>query len=66
MNDKEMILKIEYLVKKYIPERKQLIELVKKDADSIKYILAEMDRYKRLEYANDDLELIQDIVFFYV
>ena len=36
MNETEVIMKIEYLLRKYLPEREDLTELVRKDTDSIK------------------------------
>lgn len=64
MNETEVISKIEYLVKKYVPGRDDLIELLRKDTDSIKYILAEISRYKKEEYDDNDRELIKEIAFF--
>lgn len=66
MNREEIILKVEYLVEKYVPERKDLVELIKEDIDSVKYILAEIGRYKTREYDNNDKEIIKDIAFFYI
>ena len=66
MSKEEVISKIEYLVLKYVPERSDLIELINKDIDSIKYVLAEISRYKKNEYGENDKEIIKDIAFFYI
>ena len=66
MSKEEVISKIEYLVLKYVPERSDLIELISKDIDSIKYVLAEISRYKKNEYDENDKEIIKDIAFFYI
>lgn len=66
MNNKELIFNIEYLVNKYVPMRRDLIELISKDDDAVKYILAEVSRCKTKDYDNEDKELLKDISFFYI
>lgn len=66
MDRKKLQRNIIYLIDEYIPDRSDLKKLIKEDIDCVKHILAEIDKYKRKEYINEDLELIQDIVFYYV
>ena len=54
-----------YLVNKYAPQRVELIELLKQDTDSVKYVLAEIDKEKIIPYQSNDIALIQDIFFYY-
>lgn len=66
MNKKQLQRNIIYLIDEYIPDRGDLKKLINEDIDSVKHILAEIDNYKQKEYVNEDLDLIQDIVFHYV
>lgn len=66
MNNEEIQSNMEYLLNKYIPERQDLKKLIKEDFGCVKYILAGIDLHKKQEYADDDLKLIRDIVFYYV
>ena len=53
------------LIEKYIPDRNDLKELIKEDTDSVKYIVAEIDRYKTKSYEEVDLDIIKDVFFFW-
>lgn len=66
MNVKQLQQNLIYLIEKYISDREDLKKLICEDADSAKYILAQIDKYKSCEYTDDDMELIKDIVFYYV
>ena len=66
MNETEVITKMEYLVKKYLPEREDLTELVREDTDSIKYVMAQISKCKKKEYDNDDRDIIKEIAFYYI
>lgn len=55
-----------YLINKYIPGREDLIILIHNDSDSVKYILSEIDRNRICMYSDDDLNLIKEIVYYYV
>lgn len=66
MDRKQLQQNVIYLIDKYIPDRGDLKILIKEDIDSVKYILAQIEKYKSKEYMDEDLELIQDIVFYYV
>ena len=57
---------MEYLVKKYLPEREDLTELVREDTDSIKYVMAQISKCKKKEYDNDDRDIIKEIAFYYI
>lgn len=69
MEKKELNAKIIYLINKYIADktkREDLINLFNEDIDSVKYILAELDKFKIYKYNDEDLEIIKDIVYYYV
>ena len=66
MNKQELIDNIIILVNRYVPNRDDLIELIKNDIDSVKYIMSEIDKNKNMDYLNEDLELLKDIAFYYL
>lgn len=66
MDKKQLQHNVIYLIDKYIPDRCDLKKLINEDSDSVKYILAQIDKCKSEEYVDEDIELIQDIVFYYV
>ena len=66
MSKEQLIENIVYLINVYIPAREDLKTLIKKDIGAVKYILAEIDKNKEIEYSKNDLDLIQDIVYFFV
>lgn len=66
MDEKLLIENIQYLVKKYLNERSDLLELIMQDSDSVKYILSEISKGKKRDYESEDLELIKDISFYYL
>lgn len=69
MDKKELTENIIYLINKYIADktkRDDLINLFNEDIDSVKYILAQLDKFKIYKYNDEDLEIIQDIVYYYV
>lgn len=66
MDRKSMQKSIIYLIDKYSSEREELKQLIISDKDSVKYVLSQIDYYKIKEYDQNDLDLIQDIVFYYV
>ena len=66
MNNQELIYNITKLVKRYVPNRDDLIDLIKNDIDSTKYILSEIDNYKYMDYLNEDLEILKDIAYYYL
>ena len=66
MNKQELIDNIIKLVKKYAPNRVDLIDLIKNDIDSAKYIMSEIDKNKNMDYSNEDLELLKDIAYYYL
>lgn len=64
MNKEQIIQKVSYLVKKYLEGRTDLLDLISRDVDSVKYIFTEIERGKRKEYDELDAELIKDIAFY--
>lgn len=65
--DKELLIAhMEHLLTKYLNDRMDLTELIRKDSDSVKCILSEIDQGKQIEYEETDLELIRDISFYYL
>lgn len=51
---------------KYLYERNDLVELIMRDSDSVKYILSEISKGKKGDYDEEDLDLIKDISFYYL
>ncbi len=66
MNKQELIDNITKLVNRYIPNRIDLIDLIKNDTDSTKYIMSEIDKYKNMDYSDEDLDLLKDIAYYYL
>ena len=66
MDKKQLQQNIVYLIEKYISNRENLKILIKEDIGSVKYILSEIEKDKDKDYTDEDLKLIQDIVFYYV
>lgn len=66
MNKQELIDNITKLVNRYIPNRIDLVDLIKNDTDSTKYIMSEIDKYKKMDYLDEDLDLLKDIAYYYL
>ena len=66
MDEKMLINNVKYLVNKYLYERNDLVELIMRDSDSVKYILSEISKWKKGDYDEEDLDLIKDISFYYL
>ncbi len=66
MDEKMLINNVKYLVNKYLNERNDLVELIMRDSDSVKYILSEISKGKKGDYDEEDLDLIKDISFYYL
>lgn len=66
MDEKMLINNVKYLVNKYLYERNDLVELIMRDSDSVKYILSEISKEKKGDYDEEDLDLIKDISFYYL
>lgn len=66
MDIKQLQQNLMYLIEKYMPDREDLKKLICDGADSTKYILVQIDKYKSSEYTDEDIEMIKDIVFYYV
>ena len=66
MDIKQLQQNLMYLIEKYVPDREDLKKLICDDADSTKYILVQIGKYKSSEYTDEDIEMIKDIVFYYV
>lgn len=66
MNKLELIDNIIKLVNRYIPNRVDLVDLIKNDIDSTKYIMSEIDKHKKMDYSNEDLELMKEIAYYYL
>ena len=47
MDEKMLINNVKYLVNKYLYERNDLVELIMRDSDSVKYILSEISKGKK-------------------
>ena len=66
MNKQELIDNITKLVNRYIPNRIDLIDLIKNDTYSTKYIMSVIDKYKNMDYSDEDLDLLKDIAYYYL
>lgn len=67
MNEKNLIENVKYLVNKYLNNnRNDLVELIMNDSDSVKYIMLEIDKGKKNDYEEKDLEIIKEIAFYYL
>lgn len=66
MDEKMLIKNVKYLANKYLYERNDLVELIMRDSDSVKYILSEISKEKKGDYDEEDLDLIKDISFYYL
>lgn len=66
MSIEEMQRNVSMLVDKYLPERKDLIDLINRDPRCTKHVLAEIEKFKIKEYTDGDLDLIHDIAFYYL
>ena len=66
MGEEQLKQNMKYLIEKYLNGRDDLVELIMQDTDSVKYILSEIDREKKGDYEEKDLDMIQDIAFYYI
>ena len=65
--DKEQLKQnMKYLIEKYLNGRDDLVELFMQDPYSAKYILSEIEKEKKGDYEEKDLDMIQDIAFHYI
>lgn len=63
MTEEELIQNISYLQKKYLPGREDLVELLKKENDAIKYVLTKFYILGEDKFSQEDKKLIKDINF---
>lgn len=66
MDKKMLIENVVYLINKYLPERSDLVDLIKQDTRSVKYIMYQIGIGKERDYDEKDSELVQDIAFYYL
>ncbi len=68
MDHKELIQNVRYLVEKYLDGRDDLEELIIQDpaGDCVKYIFSEIDKGKKIDYEEKDLDMIREIAFYYL
>ena len=59
MDEKMLINNVKYLVNKYLYERNDLVELIMRDSDSVKYILSEISKGKKGDYDEEDLDVTE-------
>lgn len=65
-NTNDLLKKLELIIYCYIEDKEFAKELVKYiEPKKIKYVLAELDKYKKKSYSVEDVELIKDIYFYY-
>lgn len=63
MTEEELIQNISYLQKKYLPGREDLVELLKKENDAIKFVLTKFYILGEERFSQEDKQLIKDINF---
>lgn len=61
-----LIENVVYLINKYLPERSDLVDLIKQDTRSVKYIMYQIEIGNERAYDEKDSELVQDIAFYYL
>lgn len=66
MDEEKLIQSIKYLVGKYLNGRDDLVELIMQDTDSVKFILSEINKYKKRDYEKIDIDILKDISFYYL
>ena len=66
MSREEFIDNMILLVNRYVPDRSNRISMIKENVDSTRYVLSEIDKYKRNNYTSEDLTLLKDIGFYYL
>ena len=66
MSREEFIDDMILLVNRYVPDRSNRISMIKENVDSTRYVLSEIDKYKRNNYTSEDLTLLKDIGFYYL
>lgn len=66
MDKKMLIENVVYLINKYLPERNDLVDLIKQDTRSVKYIMYQIGIGKERDYDEKDSKLVQDIAFYYL
>lgn len=66
MDKKMLIENVVYLINKYLPERSDLVDLIKQDTRSVKYIMYQIEIGNERAYDEKDSELVQDIAFYYL
>lgn len=66
MNKNEMKMKMNTIINKYVENAEVVDELIKYvESAKIKYVLAEIDKYKTCEYSPEDIKMIKDIYFYF-
>jgi len=66
MNEEQLIESIKYLVDKYLNDKNDLVELIIQDTDSVKFVLSEINKNKKREYEESDVDMLKDISFYYL
>lgn len=66
MDKKMLIENVVYLINKYLPERNDLVDLIKQDTRSVKYIMYQIGIGKERDYDEKDSKLVKDIAFYYL
>lgn len=66
MDEENLIENIIILITKYLNGRNDLVELIRQDTDSVKYILSEINKHRNTELEEKDRDLIKDISFYFL
>lgn len=66
MTEEELINNISYLVNKYAPNEKKLIEIIKTKPDAAKGVLMDLSIAKIRDYDECDKEILKQIAYYYI
>lgn len=66
MSEADLINAIEYLVKKYAPNRDDIIETIKNNPRSAKGVLYDLSMAKDRSWDDEDDDLIANISFYFI
>jgi hypothetical protein len=66
MDKTEMTNIVIEMIDRYTPNRYDLVNYIKEDQDSLKYVLSEIDKNKNEEYSEDDLAVLKEIAYYFL
>ena len=66
MSEEDLINAIEYLVKKYAPNRNDIIETIKNYPNAAKGVMYDLSMAKNRDWDKEDDDLITNISFYFI